>query len=118
MTNRLFWVFAGLFLLAALHHAYEVFDSSLRPDYPIERHVVFVLINLVLAFFMIKRTRYLVPVLLLIAIQQVYSHGDSMLKSYSQGVVLSYTDWTVVILIPIIFIVYARDVLGKTESDG
>ena len=106
----LFIFFALLLVGAAFHHLYEYFFPELRPEYPAERHIMLFCINLVLAAFMLKRTKYFLPILLLISVQQLYGHGGNLLNSFLGSGAALYTDWVVVIFVPIIFLSYYYDI--------
>ena len=107
----IFYFFMLCFVTAGLHHLYEYFYPELRPDYPPLRHLIMLGINLGLSVLMIKRTKYFLPFLLLLSIQQLYGHGGNIIKSwYGSGQAL-YTDWAVVIVVPFLFIAYTYDVL-------
>ncbi len=103
-TSALFFVIAGL------HHLYEFFVPELRPEYPPLRHIIFVVLNLGLAFMMIKRTKYFVPILLLISLRQLYGHGGSLLSSLYNGSNVLYTDVVIVFFVPLILSAYIYDV--------
>ena len=105
------------FVAAGLHHLYGYFSPELRPDYPPLRHLIMVGINLALSVLMIKRTKYFLPFLLLLSIQQLYGHGGNIVKSWYGSDQALYTDWAVVIIVPFLFIAYTYDVLQtKNES--
>lgn len=101
---------ALFFVLAGVHHLYEYFAPELRPEYPPLRHIVFLVLNFGLAFMMIKRTKYFVPILLLISLQQLYGHGGSLLSSLSSGSNVLYTDVVIVFFFPLILSAYIYDV--------
>jgi len=109
-AKYLFIFFAILLVGAAFHHLYEYFVPYLRPEYPADRHLALFCINLVLAIFMLRRTKYFLPILLLISVQQLYGHGSNLLNSFSGGQAALYTDWVVVIFVPIIFLSYYYDI--------
>ena len=108
--NYIFSFFALLLFGAALHHLYEYFVPELRPEYSGLRHMVFFVINLALAFVMLKRSKNYLPVLLLIGVQQLYGHGGNLLETWSNDSGVLYTDLAVVILAPIVFFLYTYDV--------
>jgi hypothetical protein len=112
----LFWLFALLLVGAAFHHLYEYFVPELRPEYPASRHIMVFCIDIVLAIFMLKRSKYFLPVLFLITIQQLYGHGGNLLNSFSGAKAALYTDWLVVIFAPIIFISYYYDIYNNGKD--
>jgi hypothetical protein len=112
----LFWLFALLLVGAAFHHLYEYFVPELRPEYPASRHIMVFCIDIILAIFMLKRSKYFLPVLFLITIQQLYGHGGNLLNSFSGAKATLYTDWLVVIFAPIIFISYYYDIYNDGKD--
>ena len=116
IIKYIFPVFAILFVIAGLHHLYEYFVPELRPNYPPMRHIVFLGINLIFAYLMLNRTKYFVPLLLLISIQQLVGHGGNIIQSWSSKSAALYTDWFVVLMVPIIFLTYTYDVFRKNND--
>lgn len=108
-----FTFFALIFVLIAAHHAYEIWNPELRPEYTTLRHAVFVALNLLMAVFMRYRKWWFLLILLLITIQQVHGHGDNIMNS---ALDTTYTDWVIVILFPLLLICYLFDVL-KSRRD-
>jgi len=107
----LFLTVAGLLFCVSGYHFYGLFDSSLRPGYPPLRHLVFVVVNLLLAYFMIKRSKYVLPFLAVLVMQQLYSHGGSLMRHYSEEHALNYIDLFVVIFLPSLLFAYVYDVV-------
>ena len=105
-----------MFLAAGAHHLYEYFVPELRPDYPPIRHIAFLAINLVLAILMVKRTKWFLPFLFLIATQQLYGHGSNLVQSWSGSKEALYTDWVVVLTMPVLLFMYSYDVLRKSKD--
>lgn len=113
-TQRyVFGFFAFCFVVVAGHHLYELWNPRLRPDYPPARHLVFVFINFLLALLMLKRHKYYLPFLLLIAVQQLYGHGMGLYHSVSNAKPILYTDLVIVVLVPMLALIYSSDVLKK-----
>ena len=98
------------------HHLYEYFVPELRPDYPPMRHIAFIGINLILAALMVKRTKWFLPFLLIISAQQLYGHGANIIQSLSGSKAALYTDWVVVLLVPVLLFTYCYDVLRKNKD--
>lgn len=112
----LFALFAACFVVIAGHHLVEVFFPHLRPDYPVNRHIVLIFINLLLAYFMLRRSKLALCVLFLIAIQQLYGHGDNVYQSLRNAQAPHYTDWVVLIFIPVLLYAYTLDVFKKDRD--
>ena len=115
VEKAIFGLFAFIFLAAGVHHAYEYFIPTLRPDYSPVRHLVFVFLNCVLAILMIKRTKYFVPLLALMTLQQLVGHGSNLVRNLAEGEPTIYTDWLVVIFAPIVLVIYSYDVLLNSK---
>jgi hypothetical protein len=109
----LFGFFSLLLVCAAIHHLYEYFVPQLRPEYPPLRHIVFFTVNLVLALLMLKRRKRYVPLFFLICVQQLYGHGGNLIDSWLNDRSALYLDLVVVLLVPIVFGIYAYDVFKK-----
>ena len=114
--RNVFYFFAACFLAAGAHHLYEYFVPELRPDYPPMRHIAFIGINLILAALMVKRTKWFLPFLLIISAQQLYGHGANIIQSLSGSKAALYTDWVVVLLVPVLLFTYCYDVLRKNKD--
>lgn len=102
---------------AALHHLYEYFIPELRPEYPSLRHLVFFVINLGLAFLMLRRRKHYVPLLLIVSVQQLNGHGRNLLNSWLKGGDALYTDLVVVLLVPVVFALYTYDVFREDINE-
>lgn len=113
LSKYCFGFFALIFVTAGAHHLYEYFVPELRPEYPPLRHLVFIVLNLILSFLMLKRTKYFVPVLFVISIHQLYGHGGSLLSGWLNGRSALYPDIVIVLLVPIIFSAYTYDVFRE-----
>ena len=113
----IFPFFSLLFVAAGLHHLYEYFIPELRPDYPPLRHIVFLALNLVLAYFMVNRSKYFLPFLFLISAQQLYGHGGNIMQNWSSDKPILYTDWAVVLVIPMLLLIYSYDVLRGNKTN-
>lgn len=103
-------------MVAASHHIYEFFAPDLRPEYPRQRHIVFVIVNFFLAALMLKRTKFVLPLLLFISVHQLYGHGKNILQSSFDLHQALYTDWAVIIIVPFVLGLYSYDVLRKVNS--
>ena len=106
-----FTLFALFSIVIALHHLYEYFFPFLRPDYSPIRHLLFFLINLVVAAAMLKRNWYFFSLLLLLSFQQLYGHGANLVNGFNSGKGALYTDWVILILVPIVLLFYVYDLL-------
>ncbi|MFT5573067.1 MAG: hypothetical protein ACI9FR_002000 [Cryomorphaceae bacterium] len=47
------------------------------------------------------------------SLQQLYGHGGNFFESWAGGEPALYTDWAIIVLIPIIFFAYSHDVFRK-----
>lgn len=110
IQKLLFGFFSLCFAFAAAHHVYEYVDPRLRPDYPPIRHQVFVAINIGMAVLMVRRSKWFVPILFMLVVQQVSAHGQSLLHSRSVASPMLCIDWVIVFFAPILFAAYCYDV--------
>lgn len=112
--QTIFLVFAGFCLVAAGHHLYEYIYQSVRPDYPRNRHLIFILINLVLAIVLVNRTKLGLVFLILLGVQQLYGHGSQFIAALHMGGTPHYTDWIPILLIPLVVGLYIYDLRYRT----
>ena len=116
IIDNLFKLFSIILVLAALHHLYEYFNPELRPNYPASRHIFFFVINLVLSIFVLVRNKYFLAVLTLVVAQQLYGHGGNLIIDLIESRKTLYTDWSVVILSPIMLMIYYYDIYLKNKD--
>lgn len=94
----------GAFLssIAAIYHFIGIFyPISSAPPY---RHALFVLVNLFCTYGFLKRPKLFVVFFSFLFVQQLYSHGGSLIQEWTASGSIDKIDLLVVILIPVFFI--------------
>ena len=118
IQKLLFGFFCLCFGLAAVHHVYEYVDPRLRPDYPPVRHLVFAAINVGMAVLMLRRTKWFVPLLCILVVQQVFAHGQSLLHSWPVASPILIIDWIVIVFAPILLAAYCYDLFRHASKQS
>jgi len=109
-----FTVFAVLGGIAALYHVIGVFykvNSS-----PVWRHCLFILINLVCIYGLIKRPQWFTWFFFVLLLQQLYSHGNDIVWNWKYAHRVDWISIAVIILIPLTFILLVSDRLNVREN--
>jgi hypothetical protein len=105
MAPRVFRVLrsvaAGVLALAAVNHVV----LAARGVGEVPRHVVFVLVNAGLAAVVLQRPRWALPAAMLVALQQVPSHGEDLVASL--GSQLDWASLGVVLFFPALIMLLA-----------
>jgi hypothetical protein len=104
--KMVFMVFAALAFAAMLYHtigAVQPFDAT-----PVWRHTLFIGINTICIFGLLKRPKWFVWFWGILTIQQLYSHGSHFINLLQQHK-FNFIDAGVVLLMPIIFILLLKD---------
>jgi hypothetical protein len=93
----IFFIAALLSLTSACYHLYHAFY---KPDETTTlRHCIFTGINILLVVLFIKRPSFFIPLLFLLTLQQLFSHGSAFVKRLYNH----HFDWIslgVIILLP------------------
>ena len=112
--NILFKVFAALSCLAAIYHFVDVFYKV--DESPIWRHMLFVAINLFCAYGILKRPKYFVYLIVLLLVQQYYSHGTYMVNLWIEKRQVHWISVFVLLLLPIALICLIEDCKMKNRG--
>jgi len=97
-----FQIATSLSLIVAFYHLIAIF-YQISPASP-TRHLVFFVINLFCAYGFNKRPNFFVLIFFLLTIQQLYSHGGSLIRHWTSYQSIDFIDLFVVILIPVFFV--------------
>ncbi len=99
---KFIWKFAIFtFFVAGFYHFIGIFYEV--NDAPPYRHFVFVLINLFCIYGFYKRPKYFVFLFFLLVINQLDTHGGSLLRDWGDKGIINWIDLFVVILVPLFF---------------
>ena len=102
MKKYIFWFFAALFAIAAIYHIVGLFHHV--NDAPKWRHAAFVVINTFCIYGLLKRPKWFAYLFFILLVQQLNSHGSSLIDAWNKYHQVSWTDLSVVIITPFIFL--------------
>jgi hypothetical protein len=109
--NKIFIVFAVFFAVSAIYHLVALFFKINTS--PLWRNLLFIVINLLVAYGLLKRPPYFIYLFILLMIQQFYSHGSDLVNLWNQQHKLDWMSLLVFIILPVIFVFLLLDKLGK-----
>ena len=98
--NILFVAFAGAALLAAVYHIKEIFYPT--ETTPAWRHALFICINIICIYGMLKRPVWFTWFIGLLTLQQWYSHGSYAIKLWQQEHQIHWISIVDIILLPLL----------------
>jgi hypothetical protein len=98
------------FFVAACYHFIAIFIRL--NDAPVWRNILFVLINMLCAIEIQKGKSYFIFLFSILFIQQLISHGGSLIKSCNTN----QTDWLSIFVLISITAIYASLLISKRES--
>lgn len=107
VPNRIFWIFALFWVIAAAYHLVGLF--GLANDDPAWRHALFVVIDLLLAYGILKRPRYFSWLFLVFLVQQSYTHGSRFLNQWEQQGTVDWISLLVLVVLPVVFYWLRKD---------
>ncbi|MEI9808636.1 MAG: hypothetical protein WDO16_12675 [Bacteroidota bacterium] len=105
--ETIFNTLAVLSAIAALYHIAGIFYKV--NDSPVWRHSLFIFINLICTYGLLKRPAWFVWFFLLLLLQQLYSHGSDIIRSWKNDHPIDWISIVVVILMPLAFILLLKD---------
>lgn len=108
-----FTIFALLAFAAMVYHivgSIKPFDAT-----PAWRHALFVAINIICIYGLLKRPVWFTWFWALLVVQQLYSHGSHFIRLLSQGK-FAWIDFGVLVITPVIFILLIVDKRSTRNS--
>jgi len=102
IANNLFIGLAILPFVAALYHLIGVFYKV--NNSPVWRHILFIGINIVCVYGLLKRPLWFIFFFLSLLIQQLYSHGGDILWHWQHEHRIDWISVGVVTFMPLIFV--------------
>lgn len=114
--NQLFVILTLCVFAGFVAHAYAIIDPTSIPNQSLGEHIFWVIADLSACYFILNRHKYFLVILTIWLIQQWYFHGGIALDLWRTEEVLAYSDISVVIFMPILFVCYAIDVFYIKES--
>jgi hypothetical protein len=110
----IFIIFAAFFIISAGYHLVALFVKL--NDSPIWRNLLFVVINLFVAFCLLKRFRWFIFLFVILMIQQLYSHGSDLVNFWNTQHKIDWLSLMVLFILPVIFVFLLLDRLGKLNG--
>ena len=114
--NRIFMLLALCILAAGMYHLYAAIDPTAVPTQSFAEHVFWVFANSAACYFLIKRTKFFTPVLVLWVLQQWYYHGGMAVSIWNEHQVIAYLDIGVVFFMPGLLALYWWDTKEKDAA--
>lgn len=117
MSNKtrhiLFIIFAVLAFAASLYHtagALQPFDKT-----PAWRHILFIGINTICIYGLIKRPEWFVWFFGVLTFQQLYSHGSYAIELWQQQYIVHWISVADILLLPLLLILLIVDKKNKQQ---
>ncbi|HTA84325.1 MAG TPA: hypothetical protein VK783_15380 [Bacteroidia bacterium] len=111
MKVTLLKILSFFFLVAAVYHFVGLL-SKLNTE-PLWRNGLFVLINLFCFYGLLNRPKYFIYLFAVLVLQQLYSHGQDILKLWSTYKQIDWLSLGVVIYMPVVFLLLVMDNRNK-----
>lgn len=114
VRDRLFWTFASFWGIAAAYHFVGIF-GKVNEDPP-WRHTLFVGIDLLFAYGLLKRPRYFSSLFLLLMVQQYYTHGAKLLNKWEKQARVDWASLGVLVVLPIVLVFLKKDAKAQSAA--
>jgi len=102
ISDTVFITFASLATIVAIYHLIGVF-YKLNTS-PAWRHLIFIGINIICIYGLLKRPLWFIYFFALLLAQQLYSHGGDLIWHWRNEHRVDWISVAVIILMPVIFI--------------
>lgn len=110
-----FKLFAVFCFITALYHVVGIFYKI--NDAPAWRHLLFVGINLFCAYGILKRPMYFTYLFGVLLIQQYYSHGGSIVRTWTENKQVDWLSVAVLTTMSITMILLVQDARAKNLQE-
>ena len=108
--------FAATVALTVSYHLYGVFVPSLRPDYPWQRHVFWVIFGILGIYYLLNRKWYLIPIIAVLFVQQWAGHGVQFINIWVEQGRMSPIDLFPVVNVSLILFAYSYDIYKNRKN--
>lgn len=108
----IFKLFACCLIIIIGFHCYCLFDLNCRPSYPKGRHLFWIIINIVGIYYLVHRRWYIIPIIIVLTIQQVSGHGTALINHWHNTHEISVIHLFPVVFVPLLLIVYSYDIFN------
>lgn len=97
----IFIVYAVIAFLVALQHGKAVLYPT--DDSPAWRHGLFLVVNITLMYGLLKRPRWLIWLVGILTLQQLYSHGTYAYMVWQKEHTIDWASIAIIIFLPVLF---------------
>jgi hypothetical protein len=111
--DKLFVVFAAVLCLTAIYHFVGIFYNL--NDLPVWRNLLFVFIDLFCAYGALKRPNYFIYLVVLLIVQQCYSHGTYLMDMWHEQKQIHWISVFDLLLCPIAMLCLYEDYKMKNK---
>jgi hypothetical protein len=112
--NIIFIVFAVVAFFTMLYHLNGIFYPN--SDTPAWRHALFVVINIILIYGLLKRPKWFVWFVAILIAQQWYSHGSYAFMLWQKEHIIHWISVAIIIFLPLLFILLSADKKNKKQD--
>ena len=98
--NFFFKMYAALFTIAAMYHIIGLIIPDEILYLPRWRHGLFVIVDVILVFITLHRTKWSLLIIGVITLQQIYSHGTRAWTWYTNDQIIDWISIVIIILLP------------------
>jgi hypothetical protein len=107
--EALFRILAILFAVAAIYHAAVFFQLALSGGGASWRHAAFIGIDLVCAWYLVRRPRWFVWAFGLLTLETLYGHGRHAWMWWHAERRLDWLSFAVLVAVPVTLVLLIRD---------
>ncbi len=111
--SSLFRIISILFVAAAIYHAAVFFHPAFREDGAHWRHAVFFVIDLVCAWYLLKRPRWFVFVFGVLTLETLYGHGTHAWTMWQMHGQIDWLSAGVLVVVPTTLVLLIEDATGR-----
>ncbi|MEO5891563.1 MAG: hypothetical protein ABIQ31_15030 [Ferruginibacter sp.] len=112
-SHLIFTLFAALVFVVALYHIKGIFYPSANS--PAWRHAIFVLINFLVIYGLLKRPAWFIWFIAVLMLQQWYSHGSYAYQTWQKQHLIDWISVAIILLLPLLLILLLKDKKTKTQ---
>ena len=112
MKQKVFVFFSVVFIGAAIYHLVAVFRPGTNAE-PLSRNILFIFINLVGAWGIIKRPKWFIYFFFIWMLQQLYTHGSEVWQGWNQDNKIYWLMATPLFVMPLAFVFLLLERKGR-----
>ena len=118
----LFLIFTVCAFAALIYHAIVIYCSFSKSPAPlinllaVLRHILFILVNIVCIYGTLKRPKWFIWFVLVLTLQQWYSHGSYAITLWQQQHIVHWISVADILLLPFLLILLIADKKNKQQA--